>query len=101
MKEENLRWLEGIRDRVLDGADLRADDTLLDVGSGDGLIGFGALSRLSNGGHVIFSDHSQELVDECRRIASELDVVGGCGFMRVDAQTLVGVADQSVDVVTT
>jgi arsenite methyltransferase len=40
--ERTLATLEPIRDRVLDGANLAADDVLLDVGTGDGLIGFAA-----------------------------------------------------------
>jgi hypothetical protein len=35
---------------VLDGAELQPDDTLLDIGCGDGLIAFGALDRLGPGG---------------------------------------------------
>ena len=35
-----------VRDRVLDQARLRPGDTVLDVGTGDGLIAFGALERL-------------------------------------------------------
>ena len=35
-----------VRDKVLDGAALGAGDTVLDVGTGDGLIAFGALDRL-------------------------------------------------------
>jgi arsenite methyltransferase len=60
------------RDRILDQAGLAAGDTLLDVGCGDGLIGFGALDR--GAGLVIFSDISQDLLDQCRRLAGELDV---------------------------
>lgn len=41
-----LAYLQPIRDRVLDHAALSADDTLRDVGCGDGLIGFGGIARL-------------------------------------------------------
>ena len=55
-----------VRDTVLDQARLRPGDTVLDVGTGDGLIAFGALERLAPSGHVVFSDISQDLLDHCR-----------------------------------
>jgi arsenite methyltransferase len=90
--------LAAFRDGVLDGADLQPDDVVLDVGCGTGLVGFGALDRLGPTGRVIFSDISQDLLDHCRRTA------GGdqrCGFVHASADDLTGVADSSVDVVTT
>ena len=56
---ERLTW---IRDGVLDRARLEAGDTLLDVGCGDGLIGFGGLDRVGPTGRVIFIDVSQNLL---------------------------------------
>jgi len=86
------------RDGVLDRAGLRPDDVLLDVGTGTGLIGFGALSRLGPGGRVIFSDVSADLLEVCRRTAGEDD---RCGFVQASADNLAGIPDASVDVVTT
>jgi hypothetical protein len=57
-ERELTGFLYPIRDTVLDKARLRKDDTLLDVGSGDGMIAFGALERLGPAGRVIFSDIS-------------------------------------------
>ncbi|BEL06468.1 hypothetical protein Q0Z83_046590 [Actinoplanes sichuanensis] len=90
--------LESLRDGVLAGADLRPDDVVLDVGCGTGLVGFGALQRLGPDGRVIFSDVSPELLDECRRTA---DGDERCSFVRAAAEDLTGVADASVDVVST
>ena len=47
-----------VREKVLENAGLREAETLLDVGTGDGLIAFGALERVGRGGKVIFSDIS-------------------------------------------
>jgi arsenite methyltransferase len=62
-----LESLWPVRERVLDNARLGVGEVLLDVGAGDGLIGFGALDRVGPEGRVIFSDVSQELLDVCRQ----------------------------------
>ncbi|MFI5835853.1 class I SAM-dependent methyltransferase [Micromonospora sp. NPDC051300] len=90
--------LAAFRDGVLDRAALAADDVLLDVGCGTGLIGFGALDRLGPDGRVVFSDISPDVLDVCRRTA---DGDGRCRFVVAPADDLAGIADASVDVVTT
>jgi SAM-dependent methyltransferase len=90
--------MRAYRDGVLDRAAIEPADVVLDVGAGDGLIGLGALERLGPAGRVIFSDVSADLLAECRRRA------GGdprCTFVRASADDLAGLADASVDVVTT
>jgi ubiquinone/menaquinone biosynthesis C-methylase UbiE len=94
-------FLYPVRDKVLDKAQLRADDTVLDVGAGDGLIAFGALERLGPEGHVIFSDVSQSLLDHCRKAAEAEGVLERCRFLLAPADQLSAVADGSVDVVST
>src|SRR6266550_1561996 len=94
-----LGHLAGVRDKVLDRADFAAGESLLDVGCGEGLIGFGALER--GAAHVVFSDISQDLLDFCREAAGALGVSDRCGFVNASAHELGGLADASVDVVTT
>jgi arsenite methyltransferase len=94
--QKSLAFLRGVRDRVLDRAELREGETLLDVGCGNGLIAFGALER--GAGRVIFSDISQDLLDVSRELA------GGdrrCEFVQAAAENLAPIAGESVDVVTT
>lgn len=98
---EVRRALVPVRDEVLDRAELRPDDTLLDVGTGDGLIAFGALDRLGPAGRVIFSDISADLLDHCRVAAAAAGQLDRCQFVRASADRLTGIADASVDVVTT
>ena len=101
-REKDLaEFLYPVRDTVLDKAQLAPGETLLDVGTGDGLIAFGALDRLGPSGHVIFSDISQDLLDHCRAAASAEDLLGQCEFLLASADDLAGVTDASVDVVTT
>jgi len=89
------------RDEILDRARLAPGDTLLDVGCGDGLVAFGALDRLGPSGHVIFSDVSPDLLEHCRAAAAAEGLLAQCGFVRASADSLGGIADGSVDVVTT
>lgn len=98
-RAEALAKLAETRDRVLDRAELREGETLLDVGCGEGLIGFGALER--GAGAVIFSDISTDLLDFCREAATELGVLDRCRFVEAAADDLGPIEDESVDVVTT
>ena len=53
---------------------------VLDVGAGDGLIGFDALERVGDEGQVVFSEVSPTLVDRCREIA---EAAGALDQLRV------------------
>jgi arsenite methyltransferase len=94
-----LEGLWPLRDKVLDRAELSEGETLLDVGCGEGMIGFGALER--GAGHVVFSDVSDDLLNFCREAAEELGVAERCSFVKAGAAELAGIDDTSVDVVTT
>ncbi len=98
-RDTAMQYLLPIRDRVLDEADLLPGETLLDVGTGDGLVAFGALERWPNG-RVIFSDISQPLVDHVRALAEELGVAERAQFVRAEADDLAPIARVSVDAVT-
>jgi arsenite methyltransferase len=101
-REQDLtEFLYPVRDTVLDKAKLRPGDTLLDVGTGDGLIAFGALERLGPSGQVIFSDISQDLLDHCQAAATAEGLLDRCRFVLAAADCLTGIAQASVDVVTT
>src|SRR2546421_5468773 len=95
MLEETREFCE----KVLDRSALTEGETLLDVGCGEGLIGFGALER--GAGHVVFSDISHDLLDVCRETADALGVSDRCSFVKAPAHELGDLADASVDVVTT
>jgi arsenite methyltransferase len=121
-----VKDLQRRRDSVLDRAALQPGDVVLDVGCGDGLIGFGALDRVAPHGQVIFSDISSSLVERCRVTAESPNfsspsggaqnlnfpspsgggqgggsVLDRCHFVVNSADDLRDVSDGSVDVVTT
>ena len=90
-----------VRDRVLDAAKLATGMTLVDVGAGEGLIGFGALDRLGPAGRVVFTDVSAPLLRYAEGIAVKRGVRAQCAFVHGTAERLDGLADGSVDVVAT
>lgn len=101
-EQERVRQaLYPVRDKVLDGASLSAGDTVLDVGTGDGLIAFGALDRLGPDGCVIFSDVSADVLEYCRAAVTDAGDLDRSDFVQASADNLSGIADASVDVVTT
>jgi ubiquinone/menaquinone biosynthesis C-methylase UbiE len=85
---------------LLDRAALRPEDRVLDIGTGDGIIGFGALDRIGPRGRVVFSDTSQDMLDHCRSAALASGELDRSEFVLAAADSLDAVADRSVDVVT-
>jgi len=90
-----------IRDRVLDGARLSAGMVLVDVGSGDGLIPFGAFARVGPSLKAVLTDVSAPLLKRAEEGALERGIRDHCTFLQTSAERLDGVADASADVLTT
>lgn len=96
-----LGHLVPVRDRVIDHAEPLAGATLLDVGTGDGLIGLEALERVGAHGTVIFSDVSDALLEEVRHAVESRGLLERARFVSSSAEDLAEIPDASVDVVTT
>jgi arsenite methyltransferase len=93
--------LKAVRDRVLANAALSGGEVLLDVGTGEGLVGLGALELLRPpGGAVIFSDISQPCLDHVAQALGTRPGAVGSKFKLVSADNLQGINSDSVDVVT-
>lgn len=102
--DQKAAWrnqLEVYRAEVLRRAQPQPGETLLDVGSGDGLIALGAVPLVGEAGKVIFSDVSPALLKACRAIVEEMHVEERCEFVEASADDLAAIANESVDVVTT
>jgi arsenite methyltransferase len=100
-REVAIDRLARIRDRVLQNAEPLEGMTLLDVGTGDGLIGVEALDRVGANGKVIFTDISEALLEQSRRAVQPKKALAQAQFVAARAQDLAGIPDASVDVVTT
>jgi ubiquinone/menaquinone biosynthesis C-methylase UbiE len=96
-----LEALATIRDRVLFNAELKPNENLLDVGCGNGLIALEALKRTAPDGKVIFSDISQDLLNNCREQVEKLGLRARCRFIQASADDLSMIQPELVDVVTT
>lgn len=99
-RKKSLQFLSGVRDKVLDRADIKEGDVVLDVGTGTGLLTFGAIERVRSTGKVIASDISADCLEECRKLAREMKVDRRMEFLQADATALT-LPDESVDVVWT
>ena len=97
-KEQTLRWLSLVRDKVLSRANLKPEDILIDIGTGTGLLSFGVYDILKGTGKVIASDGYQDCLDECKKIAEACNITEGFEFLLSNAQDI-KLPDNSVDVV--
>ncbi|MDD3151032.1 MAG: class I SAM-dependent methyltransferase [Candidatus Gastranaerophilales bacterium] len=94
-KTQTLNWLFSVRDKVLDRANLKKDDVLIDIGTGTGLLTFGAYEKVKK---VIASDKFPDCLDECLKIAEQCEISANFEVMQSDAEKI-NLSDNSVDVV--
>lgn len=88
-------------ERLLDGAQLAAGQTLVDVGTGEGVVAFRAIERVGAEFRVWLTDVSEPILRHAEARAIERGVRNQCMFLHCSADHLEGIADASVDVVVT
>jgi arsenite methyltransferase len=86
---------------LLDGAQLAPGQTLVDVGTGEGLVAFRAIERIGPTLRVWLTDVSEPLLHRAESQAVERGVRSQCTLLRCPADRLEGIADASVDVLVT
>ena len=84
-------------DRVLRRLPLAPGDAVIDLGCGDGVVGLAALER--PGVHVTFVDISPTLLEHVRETVRERDALDRAAFLAVDAVSLEGIPDRSMEAV--
>jgi arsenite methyltransferase len=100
--EQGLRAeIARISDRVLEAAQLTPGMTLVDVGTGDGLVAFRAIDRVGPTLRVLLTDVSESMLQHCASIATQRGVRDQCTFLQCSAEALKDIADTSADIVTT
>ncbi len=97
----NMEGMYAVRDKVLENSKVKEGDTILDVGTGDGLIASAALDKVGPTGKVIFSDISLDALDFCREYSRSVGALKRSQFVLAPASDLHAIADNSVDIVTT
>ncbi|HEY2473263.1 MAG TPA: class I SAM-dependent methyltransferase, partial [Candidatus Cybelea sp.] len=101
VRHQAEEFLFEARDRVLQNAALSGDEALLDIGTGEGLIGLGAMELLRPPrGLVIFTDISQACLDRVSRTITEQPRAVASSFLQLSADNLAGIEAESIDVVT-
>ena len=96
MKQQTLNWLQVVRDNVLFRADIKQGETVLDIGTGTGLLGFKALEILNGTGMMIFSDKFQDCLDNCQEFLNSQGITQGYKMLQSAAEEL-KLPDESVD----
>ena len=88
-------------EQLLDGAQLAAGQTLVDVGTGEGVVAFRAIERAGPTLRVWLTDLSAAMLRHAETRAIERGVRSQCTFLCSPADRLQGIADASVDVIAT
>jgi ubiquinone/menaquinone biosynthesis C-methylase UbiE len=99
--ERDLADVTRYADRVLDGARLAENHTLLDVGTGEGLVAFRAIERLGPDIRVVASDASSMALAYAASQARELGVAHQIRFVQCTAEHMLEVGTSSVNAITT
>lgn len=78
---QTLNWLNAIADVVLNNAEIRKGDKIIDIGTGTGLLAFKAMEMLAGEGEVIFSDKFEDCLNECQKILNGNNVTSGYSML--------------------
>ena len=96
---EHEAVLGSVRDRVLDGADLRSGHRVLDLGSGLGLLTFSALPRIAPSGRVVALDRDPGCLDAISRRAASRDLLGTSVVVAAASADALPLTEGAVDAV--
>jgi arsenite methyltransferase len=93
--------VERIADRVIDAARLAPGMKLADIGAGEGVIALRAIERIGPALSVLLTDVSAPMLRHAASLAFQRQLQSQCAFLQCAADRLDGIADASLDVITT
>ncbi|MBO5947921.1 class I SAM-dependent methyltransferase [bacterium] len=92
--------LNYVRDNVIGlFSKIEPNDTIIDIGTGTGLLAFGLLEKISEDGLVIFSDISKECLEFCEKEQKEIFPNKNAQFLYTSCENI-DLPDGAVDKVT-
>ena len=91
-----MRELAEFRDTVLDNANVRPGDALVDAGTGTGLIALAAAERVGSDGDVFAVDVSVDCLEQVRSVATATNI-----FFLLGSADVLPLPDEHADVVCT
>src|SRR5450830_842610 len=91
--------IEKYADKVIEAANLKPGMTVVDIGTGDGLVALRAIETLGPSLKMWLTDISQPLLERSREAACQRGVASQCQFLQGSADNLAGIEDGSVDAV--
>lgn len=97
-KTQTLNWLSLVGDIIINSAKIEENDTVIDIGTGTGLLAFKALEKLNGTGCVIFSDMFQDCLDNCQEfINANAENIKGQYKMLLSPADKIDLPEGSVD----
>ena len=83
-KQQTMQWLFSVRNAVLNNANIKPNDTIIDLGTGNGLLALGALEYINEKGKIIFSDKFEDCISTCKELVKDLNIKKQCEFLLAD-----------------
>lgn len=99
MKVQTLNWLDSVGTAVVSMAQLKPGDTVLDIGTGTGLLAFKALDQLEamgGSGKVIFSDKFKDCLESCESFIKDNEIKTQYEFLNSPCDNF-DLKDNSID----
>jgi len=85
-----------VRDALLEKADIRAGQKVIDIGCGTGLLAFGVLEKFGADVELIFSDKFEDCLSGCRELLESTEAAHNASFLISDCADI-KLATGSVD----
>lgn len=83
-RAQTLNWLISVKDTLIENANIKAGDKIIDIGCGTGLMGFGVLENFQDSVEIIMSDKFEDCLIECENFLKTLNTPNKITFLQSD-----------------